>query len=146
MPESADRRRAMVFKFSTSGVFPHELPSTPTTGIIFLALGLLYVAYVRYATALRSIPGPFLASITRIWIFQKQSTFQRPLIDIDLHKKYGPIVRVSPEEVMVSSPKSFRRIYGMGRRLSRRRGRNKLMQNSGRKQIHQRRMVPRNRC
>ncbi|KAF4633223.1 hypothetical protein G7Y89_g4902 [Cudoniella acicularis] len=31
-----------------------------------------------------------------------------------LHKKYGPTVRIAPKEAMVSSPQSFRNIYGAG--------------------------------
>jgi hypothetical protein len=86
--------------------------SITTAGITILVLGITYAIYTREATPLRSIPGPFLASITRLWIFQKQRGFQRQQVDMDLHEKYGPIVRISPKEVMVSSPKSLRTIYG----------------------------------
>ena len=86
--------------------------SITTAGITVLVLGITYAIYTREATPLRSIPGPFLASITRLWIFQKQRGFQRQQVDMDLREKYGPIVRISPKEVMVSSPKSLRTIYG----------------------------------
>ena len=86
--------------------------SITNAGITILVLGITYAIYIREATPLRSIPGPFLASITRLWIFQKQRGLQRQQVDIDLRKKYGPIVRISPNEVMVSSPKSMKTIYG----------------------------------
>ncbi|KAH7319357.1 benzoate 4-monooxygenase cytochrome P450 [Rhexocercosporidium sp. MPI-PUGE-AT-0058] len=77
-------------------------------------LWTLYLVYTREVTPLRKIPGPFMASLSKFWIVNKQRGFKRPLVDINLHKKYGPIVRVAPNEVMVSSPKSFRTIYGAG--------------------------------
>ena len=76
-------------------------------------LGLLYVLYTRYATPLRKIPGPILASITKLWIVKQQRTFLRHFVDMDLHKKYGTIVHIAPNEVMVSSPQAFKTIYGI---------------------------------
>lgn len=73
---------------------------------------LLYFLYNREATSLRNVPGPFLASISQIWIVLQQRGLQRPLVDLALHRKYGPIVRVGPNEVLVSSPQSKKKIYG----------------------------------
>ncbi|KAH0594820.1 hypothetical protein MHUMG1_07655 [Metarhizium humberi] len=60
--------------------------------VIFITLSL-YCFYVRELTSLRNVPGPFFANL-------------------DLHEKYGPIVRVSSNEVIVSSTKSRHVIYG----------------------------------
>ena len=79
---------------------------------MILILGATYAVYVREYTSLRNVPGPFLASISKIWIFEKQRSCQRQQVDIDLRRKHGPIVRIAPDEVMVSSPKSLRVIYG----------------------------------
>jgi hypothetical protein len=81
-------------------------------GIAVLVLGVTYALYTREFTPLRNIPGPIVASITRFWIFQKERGYQRQQVDIDLRRKYGPIVRISPNEVMVSSPKALKVIYG----------------------------------
>lgn len=89
------------------------LPSSGlTTSLVAGALIVLYALFIREVTPLRSIPGPFLASITKLWVFQQQKGLKRPLVDMELRKKYGPIVRIAPTEVMVSSPQSFRTIYG----------------------------------
>jgi hypothetical protein len=88
-----------------------SFPSVLTCISIFV-LGALYVTYARDFTPLRSIPGPFLASISKLWIFNQQRGYQRQNVDINLHKKYGPIVRVAPNEVSVSSPEALRKIYG----------------------------------
>ena len=97
---------------------PNNLPSlSPSSASMITSilgiLGLLYILYTREATPLRNVPGPFLASITKLWVFKKQRDFKRPFVDMGLHQKYGPIVRIAPNEVLVSSPKSFRTIYGM---------------------------------
>jgi hypothetical protein len=81
--------------------------------ISFGILGLLYALYTRYATPLRKVPGPILASITKLWIVKQQRNFLRHFVDMDLHKKYGAIVRIAPNEVMVSSPQAFKTIYGI---------------------------------
>ena len=75
-------------------------------------LALLYVLYTRYATPLRKIPGPFVASITKLWILQKTRTYKRHWADIDLRKKYGPVVRVGPSEVLVTGTQALKSIYG----------------------------------
>ena len=81
-------------------------------GIAVAVLTLLYVFYRRYATPLRKIPRPFLASITKLWVVQKTRGLERHNVDIAVRKKYGPVVRVAPNEVLVCSPKALRTIYG----------------------------------
>lgn len=67
---------------------------------------------------LRRVPGPFLASISKLWIVHKQLGLQRPLVDLALHEKYGPVVRVAPNEVIISSPQAKKPIYGETRQVS----------------------------
>ncbi|KAH7403319.1 benzoate 4-monooxygenase cytochrome P450 [Cadophora sp. MPI-SDFR-AT-0126] len=83
-------------------------------GTALITFGILYLIYTREFTPLRNVPGPFLASITKLWIVNKQRSFKRHEVDMELHRNYGLIVRVAPNEVMVSSPKAFRTIYGAG--------------------------------
>ncbi|RDW84948.1 hypothetical protein BP6252_02538 [Coleophoma cylindrospora] len=84
----------------------------PSTWLVLSLVGLVtYFTSVRSLTPLRSIPGPFLASITRLWIFLHQTRRKRQDLDRSLHVRYGPIVRISPREVLVSSPDSFKAIY-----------------------------------
>jgi hypothetical protein len=58
----------------------------------------------RYFSPLSDIPGPFFASITRLW--QIVTLVQGDSINVfyDLHQKYGPFVRVAPNEVSVCHP------------------------------------------
>ena len=97
---------------SLSSVDFESTPKWFLRAAILTSLGILYVIYTRALTPLRKIPGPFLASITKLWIVNKQRSFKRHEVDIALHKKYGPILRVAPTEIMVSSLRAFRTIYG----------------------------------
>ena len=72
----------------------------------------VYAIYQRYFHPLANIPGPFWASVTRLWLVQKTRTLQRHRIEMDLHKKYGKIVRISPNEVCISDLQYARMIYG----------------------------------
>lgn len=58
----------------------------------------------RFFSPIKDVPGPFLASITRLHhvyhIFKgKQSHWITKL-----HEEYGPFVRIAPDEVSVSHP------------------------------------------
>ena len=88
------------------------LASSAAKGILVAVLALLYMLYTRYATPLRRIPGPFLASVTKLWVVQQTRSLNRHIVDMELRKKYGTMVRVAPNEVMVSNLDAMRTIYG----------------------------------
>ena len=71
-----------------------------------------YAFYQRKLSPLASIPGPFLASITSLWIayVYRRQDFHRYVIK--MHKQYGPIVRVAPDGVSVSDIGAIKIIYG----------------------------------
>lgn len=84
---------------------------------IVLAVSLLVtrVLYKRYASPLRKYPGPFLASFSRLWKVYSTATGRTHLQHIDLHKKYGPIVRIAPNEVSLASPEAARILLSAGK-------------------------------
>jgi hypothetical protein len=93
-------------------------PSTIfTKAFVAAGLVLLYVLHTRYATPLRKIPGPFLASISKLWLVQKTRGLQRQKVDLWLRKKYGSIVRIAPNEVLVSDLNALKTIYGISQFL-----------------------------
>ncbi|KAK3385172.1 cytochrome P450 [Podospora didyma] len=79
--------------------------STNVTPASLLTLVLVAVVSVaikrRYFSPLSHIPGPFLASVTRLW--QVATLIQGDSIGVfhKLHQKHGPFVRVAPNEVSV---------------------------------------------
>ncbi|ROW17750.1 hypothetical protein VPNG_00689 [Cytospora leucostoma] len=81
--------------------------------------GVIFVRalYRRYASPLRKYPGPWLASTTRLWKVISTASTRTHLEHIELHKKYGPIVRIAPDEVSLSSPEAARTLLSAGKRF-----------------------------
>lgn len=86
---------------------------------IYLPVALLcmHVAYQRYFHPLAKIPGPFLASVTPLWLVWQCFHGRRPRLDIQLHQRYGSVVRISPNEIILSNPDYLRTVYGAGTRF-----------------------------
>ena len=66
--------------------------------------------YLR-SRRLKSVPGPRLASFTDLWraYAQNYSDFTTTLLQ--LHHKYGPLVRIGPNSISVSDPAAVSTIY-----------------------------------
>lgn len=77
-----------------------------STSLVYSSILLLIGLAVqrRYFSALAKIPGPFWASITRLWNVWYIVKGDHNLRLIDLHDKHGHFVRLSPDEVSVSHP------------------------------------------
>lgn len=81
---------------------------------VFIALYWTQLAVRRlYLSPIAHIPGPKLAALTQwyesyydIWL-GGQYTFKI----LDMHKQYGPIVRISPWEVHIGDPEFFSELY-----------------------------------
>jgi hypothetical protein len=88
---------------------------SPTTIFILLPTGILIYTLLQYLLdPLRSIPGPFLARFSRLWYFLEiyKGSFEET--NIELHRRYGPIVRVAPHEYSIDDVDAARTIYGHG--------------------------------
>jgi hypothetical protein len=111
--------------------FPSLTLSTLTNDLTFglshflVALGLVSVVglaclakrmhRIRNDTPLRDIPGPWLASCSPLWRFWYavcKSNYHHDLTN--LHRKYGNIVRIAPNEVSVWDPEFVSEIYSHG--------------------------------
>jgi hypothetical protein len=68
----------------------------------------IFLAYIvlsrRYLSDLSDIPGPFWASITRLWHIWHILEGKQNLCLQALHETYGPFVRIAPNEVSVCHP------------------------------------------
>lgn len=84
----------------------------------FLGFIVCQVIYNVYFHPLAAYPGPWLARASLLWrmIWSMQGRFHR-VID-EQHKKYGPVFRVSPNELSFASQGSWRDIYGYKSALS----------------------------
>ncbi|KAJ9151979.1 Pisatin demethylase [Pleurostoma richardsiae] len=85
-----------------------------------VTLPVLFVSrllYKRYASPLRKYPGPWLASCSRLWKVLSTASTHTHHDHIALHKKYGPVVRIAPDEVSVASPEAARVLLSAGKRF-----------------------------
>ena len=69
----------------------------------------------RYGTTLRKFPGPLLASFTRLYQFISVASGHTQDEMIALHARYGPIVRIAPNELSFSSPEAGRQLLSAGK-------------------------------
>jgi len=82
--------------------------------VILLSAGLLsYIIltciYRRFFHPLAHVPGPFLSAVTKLY----QSYYNRRYyLQIEkLHAQYGPIVRITPDEVHIADPEHNSEYY-----------------------------------
>ncbi|KAJ5618269.1 hypothetical protein N7528_006912 [Penicillium herquei] len=62
---------------------------------------------------LRSYPGPKLwASTQLVWVYYRL-TGQLPWKSLELHRKYGPVVRVAPDHLSYTTETAWKTIYGL---------------------------------
>lgn len=84
--------------------------------LLSYALAILFVFSILRAllSPLRHLPGPFLARFTRGWYAYQMYRGDLPRTLPALHKKYGPIVRLGPNEYSISDPEAVKPLYGHG--------------------------------
>ena len=96
--------------------FIREVTATSAIGIAFLTwlFYLLTLAIYRlYFHPLSHFPGPKLAALTKFYEMYYEVTLRGKFTFHiqDLHKIYGPIVRVTPFEVHIEDPSYFDTLY-----------------------------------
>lgn len=67
--------------------------------------------YRRHIHPLSHIPGPYLASITRLWLLFHALRGEQHRVHLAVHKKYGSVVRVGPNHILLSDPAHGPRYY-----------------------------------
>lgn len=85
--------------------------------VILPSIIVIRALYRKYASPLRHYPGPWLASCTRLWKVLSTVSTRTHLDHIELHKKYGPIVRIAPDELSLASPEAARTLLSAGKRF-----------------------------
>lgn len=84
---------------------------TPQNILATVLVVLLTVAVRRrYLSTISDVPGPFLASITRLWHIVRILKGRVSQDTRELHQQYGPFVRIAPDEVSVSHPDAPRQL------------------------------------
>lgn len=85
---------------------------------LFLSYYILRTLYRLYLHPLSKFPGPKLAAITHKYEFYydgiKDGQYSKHVAG--LHDIYGPVVRISPDELHCCDPAFIEQVYASGRR------------------------------
>lgn len=76
-----------------------------------LSLVVLRTIYRAYFKSLHSVPGPRLAKFTRLWLANAIYSRQYHKISTEIHRQYGPIVRIAPNEYSIDDVDAAQIIY-----------------------------------
>lgn len=104
---------------------PNSFPLSATHLVIVAGLVLIYTTYKFfwrfYLSPIANVPGPRLAALTWWYEFYYDVILggQYVFKIIELHKKYGPVVRINPEEVHVGDPNFHSTLYNRNKRRDR---------------------------
>ena len=93
--------------------------------LTFAAVGaslllLIVVHYLRtyFRKGLRDLPGPIFARLSYLYRLSMVYNGDGSAQYRKIHEKYGPIVRVGPNEVSIADPTMIPVIYGIGSKLT----------------------------
>ncbi|KAH9204667.1 cytochrome P450 [Leptodontidium sp. 2 PMI_412] len=87
-------------------------------GCYFVGTLILCIPIYRLVRAvfspMRSVPGPFLARFSRLWLLREcwDDTWHKKIVN--LHCEFGALVRLAPNEYSVDDPDAIKLLYGSG--------------------------------
>ncbi|KAL4885567.1 cytochrome P450 [Aspergillus karnatakaensis] len=83
------------------------------TILVILLLGALLSRYLYrlYYHPLAKVPGPRIAACTSLWLAYHTFIGDECTAISELHKKYGPVLRVAPNDVDIASADAIEPIY-----------------------------------
>ena len=70
--------------------------------------------YRLWFAPLARLPGPWICALSRLPLMYREFNGKRRSFIHDLHTRYGPIVRVAPDEVSFASREAVKEIYTSG--------------------------------
>ncbi|KAH8993149.1 putative P450 monooxygenase [Lactarius akahatsu] len=90
-----------------------SLPGTLTALGAILAIPVWRVVYNLYFHPLSHFPGSKLAACSRLWLAYRELVRGESLSDlrVELHRQYGEIIRLAPNELHFSNPAAYNDIY-----------------------------------
>ncbi|KAF2092489.1 cytochrome P450 [Rhizodiscina lignyota] len=80
--------------------------------LIVLSSSILYYRVLSTNHPLHHIPGPLAARASQLWLFWSLYRGHPRQIQKDMHERYGPVVRIGPNEVSIADAASLNVIYG----------------------------------
>ncbi|ODV96599.1 hypothetical protein PACTADRAFT_32101 [Pachysolen tannophilus NRRL Y-2460] len=94
-----------------NAVLAHEELIRILAIIFFGIIVYHFLLYPIFLHPLKKIPGPKIACLTKYWILYITWSEQRNKVVHELHKKYGPVIRIGPDEIDISDSSYIKNIY-----------------------------------
>ena len=97
-------------KFSVAPLRPVLVDMVLLGSLVVLVLTAILVSicakiiYYRFLHPLAGVPGPFVASFSRLPLLSYALGGAEHEIHLALHRRYGPIVRVGPNHILLNDP------------------------------------------
>lgn len=91
-----------------------SLISPYVLGVVALVLSVLRLVLTAARSPVRSIPGPWYCRFTQVVLKYHTIRGRRMYYVDDLHRRYGPIVRIAPDEAAVSGLQPTQMIHKVG--------------------------------
>jgi benzoate 4-monooxygenase len=87
--------------------------------VLLLAVVAVVVSgvYNRRFHPLSKFPGPFWAAQTDVWRVYQLWTRRMPDTLVGVHAKYGPVVRIGPNDLSFQPVEAINPIYKSGRKM-----------------------------
>ncbi|CAI7654472.1 unnamed protein product [Penicillium glandicola] len=82
-------------------------------GYIFIIALPIWCLTTYLLSPLRRFPGPFLAGWTNLWRILHVRQGKYHMVIHELHKKYGPVVRIGPNVLDLDIPELIKTIYNI---------------------------------
>ncbi|KAJ7629736.1 cytochrome P450 [Mycena polygramma] len=96
-----------------------DLGAFKTLSILLFAFCLhMLVPYLRDSHNLRKYPGPLLAKFSYSWLLWVGITRRRSKKIHQAHKKYGSIVRISPNEISFGDPTAYSEVHSFNSKVT----------------------------
>lgn len=83
-------------------------------GLVLAFLAYYILPYFTENRALKSIPGPFSAKFSNIWLGLSARRGRKFAAVDAAHKKYGKIVRVGYNHVSIADERALQTVYAHG--------------------------------
>ena len=74
----------------------------------------LYFYQTWRSRGLNRFQGPFLASLSDFWkiLYARENSLKENNVYVDVHEKYGDVVRIGPNNLSFANPQAILDIYG----------------------------------
>lgn len=79
--------------------------------LLLLIISSLLILISRISSPVSHLPGPYITKLSILPIVYQDSISNRTAWSHSLHKRYGPIVRLSPKEISICSPDAIRHVF-----------------------------------